>query len=235
MELLVWGDLGWGDELFIASLMTIAISISSYAVGLVFGCIGAALKLINSKTANIIGDIYTTVFRGIPELLVIYLFFFGGSLAVMTVAGLFGHTGYIEVHAFVVGMFAIGVVAGAYAAESIRGGYLAIPKGLLEAGFACGMTRTHLFVRIVFPQALRYALPGLSNLWLINLKSTALLSVTGLVELTRQANIAAGSTYKFLYFYIVAAAIYAILSFFSTVIINRIEIWSNRGVTPAAG
>ena len=235
MELLVWGDLGWGDELFIASLMTIAISISSYAVGLVFGCIGAALKLINSKTANIIGDIYTTVFRGIPELLVIYLFFFGGSLAVMTVAGLFRHTGYIEVHAFVVGMFAIGVVAGAYAAESIRGGYLAIPKGLLEAGFACGMTGTHLFVRIVFPQALRYALPGLSNLWLINLKSTALLSVTGLVELTRQANIAAGSTYKFLYFYIVAAAIYAVFSFFSTVIINRIEIWSNRGVTPAAG
>ncbi len=153
----------------------------------------------------------------------------------MTVAGFFGSTGYIEVPAFIVGMFAIGIVAGAYAAESIRGGYLAIPKGLLEAGLACGMTRPHLFARIVFPLALRYALPGLSNLWLINLKSTALLSVTGLVELTRQANIAAGSTYKFLYFYAIAAAIYAILSFFSTVIIKRIEIWANRGVTSATG
>lgn len=235
MSLLVWGDQGWGDELFVASLMTIAISISSYGVGLVFGCIGAALKLVDNKAARFVGDLYTTVFRGIPELLVIYLFFFGGSLAVMKVAGLFGHSGYIEVHAFVVGMLAIGIVAGAYAAESIRGGYLAIPKGLLEAGLACGMTRTHLFARIVFPQALRYALPGLSNLWLINLKSTALLSVTGLVELTRQTNIAAGSTYKFLYFYIVAAAIYAALSFFSTVVIKRIEIWTNRGTVRVAG
>lgn len=221
--------------MLVASLMTVAISVSSYAVGLVFGCIGAALKLVDNKVAHVVGDIYTTVFRGIPELLVIYLFFFGGSLAVMTVAGLFGHTGYIEVHAFLVGMFAIGVVAGAYAAESIRGGYLAIPKGLLEAGLACGMTRTHLLIRIIFPQALRYALPGLSNLWLINLKSTALLSVTGLVELTRQANIAAGSTYKFLYFYIVAAAIYAVLSFFSTAVIKRIEVWSNRGVASEMG
>ena len=221
--------------MFIASLMTVAISISSYAVGLVFGCVGAALKLVDNKVAHAIGDIYTTVFRGVPELLVIYLFFFGGSLAVMTVAGLFGHSGYIEVPAFIFGMFAIGIVAGAYAAESIRGGYLAIPKGLLEAGLACGMTRTHLFARVVFPLALRYALPGLSNLWLINLKSTALLSVTGLVELTRQANIAAGSTYKFLYFYVVAAAIYAVLSFLSTVIIKRIEIWSNRGAESAAG
>lgn len=229
MSLLVWGDLGWGDEIFVASLMTIAISISSYSVGLAFGCIGAALKLVPSKVANVIGDVYTTVFRGVPELLVIYLFFFGGSLAVMTIAGVFGHDGYIEVHAFVVGTFAIGVVAGAYAAESIRGGYLTIPKGLLEAGLACGMTRTHLFSRIVFPQALRYALPGLSNLWLINLKTTALLSVTGLVELTRQANIAAGSTYKYLYFYIVAAAVYALLSYFSTVVIKRIEVWANRG------
>lgn len=235
VELLRWGPLGWGDEMFIAALMTVAISVSSYAVGLLLGCCGAALKLSNYKFAHIIGDIYTTVFRGIPELLVIYLFFFGGSLAVMTVAGLFGHTGYIEVHAFIIGMIAIGVVAGAYAAESIRGGYLAIPKGLLEAGLACGMSRTHLFIRVIFPQALRYALPGLSNLWLINLKSTALISVTGLVELTRQANIAAGSTYKFLHFYIIAAVIYAVLSFFSTVIIKRIEIWSNRGTTSMAG
>ena len=235
MELLRWGDLGWGDEMVVAALMTVALSISSYAVGLVFGCIGAALKLVDSRAAHLVGDVYTTVFRGVPELLVIYLFFFGGSLAVMTVAGLFGHSGYIEVPAFLVGMFAIGVVAGAYAAESIRGGYLAIPRGLLEAGLAYGMTRTHLFARIIFPQALRYALPGLSNLWLINLKSTARLSVTGLVEVTRQANIAAGSTYKFLYFYVVAAAIYAVLSLFSTVIIKRIETWANRGTSRAAG
>ena len=169
-------------------------------------------------------------FRGVPELLVIYLFFFGGNLAVMKVASLFGYYGYIEVQAFVVGMFAIGIVAGAYAAESIRGGYLTIPKGLIEAGLACGMTRSHLALRIIFPQTLRHALPGLSNLWLINLKSTALLSVTGLVELTRQANIAAGSTYKFLFFYTAAAVIYAILSFFSTTVINRISLWGNRGI-----
>jgi len=228
-DLLRWGDLGWSDEMFFATLMTIAISITSYAVGLVFGCLGAALMLVRNKAAHIIGDIYTTVFRGIPELLVIYLFFYGGSGAVMSVAGMFGYNEYIEVPAFTVGMFAIGLVAGAYASESIRGGYLAIPKGLIEAALAYGMTRTHMFIRIIFPQALRYALPGLSNIWLINLKSTALLSVTGLVEITRQASMSAGATYKYFFFLVLAALIYAFLSFFSTILIKRLEIWSNRG------
>lgn len=215
--------------MFFATLMTIAISITSYAVGLVFGCVGAALKLVRSKATYVIGDIYTTVFRGVPELLVIYLFFYGGSSAVMSVGSLFDYNEYIEVPAFTVGMLAIGMVAGAYASESIRGGYLAIPKGLIEAALAYGMTRSHMFIRVIFPQALRYALPGLSNLWLINLKTTALLSVTGLVEITRQAGMAAGATYKYFFFLIFAALIYALLSFFSTILIRRLEIWTNRG------
>lgn len=228
-QLLRWGAQGWGDELFFATLMTVAISLSSYCLGLVFGCIGAMLKLAPNKLANMAGGLYTTVFRGIPELLIVYLFFFGGNLAVMKVAALFGYTGYIELDVFLVGMLAIGIVAGAYATESIRGGYLSIPKGQIEAGLACGMSRSHLFFRIVFLQALRFALPGLSNLWLINLKSTAILSVIGLVELTRQAGIAAGSTYNFLFFFTVAGVIYAILCSFSTLAIKRIEIWANRG------
>lgn len=233
--MLRWGDQGWSDELFFAMLMTVAISISSYVVGMIFGCIGAALKLADSKIANVTGDIYTTIFRGIPELLVIYLFFFGSIVAAIKVAGLFGVEGYFEFNGFLVATLAIGIVAGAYASESIRGGYLAIPKGLIEAGQAYGMSRRHILLRVIFPQALRYALPGLNNLWLINLKTTALLSVTGLVEITRQAQMSAGATYKFFYFFFFAALVYAFLSFFSTLAIKKIERWSNRGVSDFAG
>src|SRR5918996_562139 len=194
MELLSFGDAGWGDEMLRAALMPLAVSVSSMLLGLVFGTLGAAAKLSFIPPLRWLAEGYTTIARGVPELLIIYLLFFGGSGAVMFVAALFGYHGYIELNAFTIGTFAIGAISGSYSAEVIRGAVLTVPRGEIEAAQAIGMPRALLFRRILFPQVARYALPGLGNVWQVTIKGTALISVTGLVELMRQAHVAAAAT-----------------------------------------
>ena len=121
MGLLAYGNTGWGDELFFATLMTIAVALVAIIIGFLLAGIFASFKLSKSKVLNLIGSFYTTVFRGVPELLVIYLFFFGGSGAVMYVAKIFGYDGYIEVNAFITGAISIGIISGAYSTEVFRG------------------------------------------------------------------------------------------------------------------
>jgi octopine/nopaline transport system permease protein len=234
MELLSFGDAGWGDEMLRAALMTLAVSISSMLLGLLFGTLGAAAKLSAIPPLRWLAEGYTTIARGVPELLIIYLLFFGGNGAVMFVAGLFGYHGYIELNAFTIGTFAIGAISGAYSTEVIRGAVLAVPAGQIEAAKAIGMARGLMFRRIMFPQVARYALPGLGNVWQFTLKDTALISVTGLVELMRQAHVAAGSTRQPFTFYLVAAALYLVLTTFSNYGFQRAEGWANRGVRRAS-
>jgi octopine/nopaline transport system permease protein len=233
MELLSIGDAGWGDEMLRAALMTLAVSLASMAVGLVFGTLGAAAKLSEIPPLRWLAEGYTTIARGVPELLIIYLLFFGGSGAVMFVARLFGYDGYIELNAFTIGTLAIGAISGAYSTEVIRGAVLAVPSGQIEAAKAIGMARWLMFRRILFPQVARYALPGLGNIWQITLKDSALISVTALVEIMRQAHIAAGSTRQPFTFYLVAAVLYLVLTTFSTYGFQRAEGWTSRGVRRA--
>lgn len=233
MDLLSFGDGGWGDEMAVATLMTIAVSVSSFFLGLVIGAGGAALKLSDWVFNRAIGDAYTTVVRGVPELLILYLLFFGGNGAVMFVARIFGYDGYIELNAFTIGTIAIGVVSGAYSTEVLRGAVLAIPRGQIEAARACGMSDWLMFRRIMAPQVLRFALPGLGNVWQLTLKDTALISVTGLVEIMRQASIASGSTRQPFVFYLLAAVAYLVLTTFSNMGFQRSERWANRGVRRA--
>lgn len=230
MGLLSWGDKGWGDELALATLMTLAVAASAFLLGLVFGSLGAAAKLSRVRALEAIADAYTTVLRGIPELLVIYLLFFGGGGALRYAAQIFGHTGYIQPSAFFTGVIAIGIVNGAYSTEAIRGAFLAVPKGQIEAAKAYGMSRATLFRRILAPQVLRYALPSLGNVWQLCLKETALISVTGLVEIMRQSTIGAGSTKQPFTFYACAAALYLILTTLSSLGFARAERWAGRGV-----
>ena len=201
MELLYFGDNGWGDELFIATLMTVAVSITAMFIGFLFALIFTPLKLSKYKILNLIGNFYTTVIRGVPELLVIYLFFFGGSGAIMYVASIFGYFEYIEINAFITGSFAIGIISGAYSTEVFRGAIQSIDKGQFEASKVLGFNKYIHFFKVIMPQMLRLALPNLSNVWQITLKDTSLISVTGLVEIMRQSYIAAGSTRDPLLFY----------------------------------
>ena len=229
MEILAFGKTGWGDELFYATLMTIAVSITAMLIGFLFAAIFTPLKLSKHKSLNLIGNFYTTVIRGVPELLVIYLFFFGGSSAIMYVASIFGYLEYIEINAFVTGSLAIGIISGAYSTEVFRGAIQSIDKGQFEAAKVLGISRFGQFYKIIMPQMLRLAIPNLSNVWQITLKDTSLISVTGLVEIMRQSYVAAGSTRDPLFFYSVAALLYLFLTFISMKLINRLELKYSRG------
>ena len=229
MELLYFGDKGWGDELAIATAMTVAVSITAMLIGFIFAAIFTPLKLSKQKYLNLVSNSYTTVIRGVPELLVIYLFFFGGSGAIMYVASIFGYNKYIEINAFLTGSFSIGIISGAYSTEVFRGAIQSIDKGQFEACHVLGLKKYIYFFKVIMPQMLRLAIPNLSNVWQITLKDTSLISVTGLVEIMRQSYIAAGSTRDPLFFYSFAALLYLILTFLSMKLINKLEARYSRG------
>jgi len=229
MGLLYFGKTGWGDELFFATLMTIAVAIAAILIGFVLAAIFTTFKLSKNKILNLIGGFYTTVFRGVPELLVIYLFFFGGSGAVMYVAKIFGYDGYIEVNAFITGAISIGIISGAYSTEVFRGAIQSINQGQFEASKVLGLRKKIYYYKIIIPQMLRLALPNISNVWQITLKDTSLISVTGLVEIMRQSYIAAGSTRDPLFFYSFAAILYLLLTFLSLKLFNKLEKNYSRG------
>ena len=229
MELLYFGDKGWGDELLTATFMTIAVSITAMFIGFFFALIFTPLKFSKNKFLNFFSNSYTTVIRGVPELLVIYLFFFGGSGAIMYVASIFGYNDYIEINAFLTGSFSIGIISGAYSTEVFRGAIQSIDKGQFEAAKVLGVNKFTQFYKIILPQMLRLAIPNLSNVWQITLKDTSLISVTGLVEIMRQSYIAAGSTRDPLFFYSFAAILYLMLTYLSMKLINRLEVKYSRG------
>ena len=145
MELLLFGETGWGDELLIATLMTLAVSVTAMLIGFVFALIFTPLKLSKNKFLNLIANFYTTVIRGVPELLVIYLFFFGGSSAIMFVASIFGYNDYIEINAFLTGAFSIGIISGAYSTEVFRGAIQSIDRGQFEASNVVGLNTVPRF------------------------------------------------------------------------------------------
>jgi octopine/nopaline transport system permease protein len=229
MGFLYFGNTGWGDELFIAMLMTIAVAVAAILIGFFLAAIFTAFKLSKNKILNLIGGTYTTVFRGVPELLVIYLFFFGGSGAVMYVAKIFVYDGYIEVNAFLTGAISIGIISGAYSTEVFRGAISSIHRGQFEASEVLGFKKKIYYYKIIIPQMLRLALPNISNVWQITLKDTSLISVTGLVEIMRQSYIAAGSTRDPLFFYSFAALLYLFLTFLSMQMFNRLEKKYKKG------
>ena len=147
MGLLAYGDTGWGDELFFATLMTIAVAITAIFIGFLLAAIFASFKLSNIRILNLIGSFYTTIFRGVPELLVIYLFFFGSSGAVMYVAKIFGYDGYIEVNAFLTGAISIGIISGAYSTEVFRGAVQSINRGQFEASEVLGFKKKFTIIK----------------------------------------------------------------------------------------
>jgi len=229
MGLLAYGDTGWGDELFFATLMTIAVAAAAIFIGFLLAAIFASFKLSRNKLLNLIASFYKTVFRGVPELLVIYLFFFGGSGAVMYVAKIFGYEGYIEINAFITGAISIGIISGAYSTEVFSGAVQSIDRGQFESSEVLGFRKTIYYYKIIIPQMLRLALPNINNVWQITLKDTSLISVTGLVEIMRMSYIAAGSTRDPLFFYSFAAVLYLFLTFLSMKLFNKLEKHYSRG------
>ncbi|MFM2044550.1 MAG: hypothetical protein RLY86_3126 [Pseudomonadota bacterium] len=234
LDLLSFGPAGWGDEMLRGAMVTLTVALLAYGVGLLAGSAAAAAKLAGGMVLRGVAEAYTTVIRGVPALLIIWLLFFGGSGLVTWVAGVFGYGGRVELSAFAVGVAAVGIVAGGYAAEVIRGAVQAVPKGQVEAAQSLGMGRWLILRRVVVPQALRHALPGLGNVWQLTLKDTALVSVTALAELMRTAHVAAGATREPFTFYVTAALIYMVLTTGSEAAFRWAERRSERGVRRAA-
>ena len=233
IELLGFGPRGWGGAMLAAAGTTLLVAVLGFLAGSVIGSLVAWAKLSRSLMLRLAADGYTTVLRGVPDLLVIYLFYFGGSAALTAVARLFGASGFVGVPALATGTLALGVVSGAYQAEVYRGAFLAVPRGQIEAARAVGMSPLLMFRRILVPQVLRFAVPGLGNVWQLVLKESALISVTGLIELLRQAQIGSGSTREPFPFFLAAGALYLVITSVSTFGFGRLEAHTLRGVRRA--
>jgi octopine/nopaline transport system permease protein len=223
LALFGFGPAGWGAAMVRATAMTLAVTVTSMLIGAAGGAAVATAKLSGSRALRAAGDAYTTVLRGVPELLVIYLVYFGGSAVVTAVAAALGFEGFLGMPSFLAGSLACGLTSAAYQAEVYRGAALAVPRGQMEAARALGMGAGLRFRRILAPQILAVALPGLGNVWQLGLKESALISVTGLVELLRQSQIGAGSTHQPFSFYIAAGVLYLALTTGSTLLFGRAE------------
>jgi octopine/nopaline transport system permease protein len=232
-DLMGFGPGGWGFSMLRGAATTLAVAVAGFLLGLLIGVAGAFAKIAGGPVLRGGADVYTTVLRGIPDLLVIYLFYFGGSGAVTSIGRLFGAGGFIGVPGFIAGAAAIGVVSGAHHTEVLRGGFRAVDRGELEAARAVGMSGFVQFRRVIEPLVLRHALPGLGNVWQLVLKESALVSVTGVVELLRQSQIGAGSTRQPFSFFAAAAVLYLGISTVSGWLQHAAERHFSHGVRRA--
>lgn len=228
LDLLRWGPDGWADELAYGTAVTIGLSLATLPLGIIVGFFVALAKQSPDPLVRVSADAYTTVFRGIPELLTLFVVYYGAQYGVTAIStALFGAP--YEISPFLAGMVALGLVLSSYAAEVFLSAFRAIPAGQFEAGRAVGLHEGQILRRVILPQLIRLALPGLSNLWLSLMKDTALVSVITLNDLLRQTQIAVSSTKQPFFFYAVACLIYLILSILSSAGIWRIEAWASRG------
>ena len=230
LELLSYGDAGWGDEILRGALRTLQLAFGAVVLGLALGLLLALAQLSKSRLARGAADSFTTVLRGLPELLTLFVIYHGTSIALAGLVEWLGFEGRIEIGQFAAATFALGVVFASFASEVFRGAFLAVPKGQIEAGLACGMSRGQIFWRIRMPQLWRYALPGLGNLWLVLLKDTSLASVIAFDELMREVRVGAETTGKPFVFFVAAAVIYLIFTALSNVVLARAERRAARGV-----
>jgi len=234
LTILSWGASGWGDEFFYATLITISVATCSFAFGIVLAAGAATMKLSNYRILRMLANGYTTVVRGIPELLIIYLIFNGGNGILMSIAkDVFNYHEYIELPIFFMGVLCIGLSSGAYSTEVIRGAVLAVPVGTIEAAKSIGMNTSTRFRRILLPQVARFALPGLGNVWQLTLKETSLISVIGLAEIVRIAQIGAGSEKQPFTFFFAGLILFLILASLSDRGYLSLQRWANRGVRGA--
>ncbi|MFK7901991.1 MAG: ABC transporter permease [Nitratireductor sp.] len=228
LELLSFGDSGWGDEIAHGVFITVALSLSALPIGLFIGFLVSLAKQSREKTLRISADIYTTIFRGLPELLTIFMVYFGLQIAIRNIAIALGFESGFEISAFLAGLIALSLVFSAYTSEVFLSAFRAIPKGQYEGGFAVGLTRRQTMQKIILPQLIKIALPGLGNLWMILLKDTALISVIGLSDIMRQTSIAARVTKEPFLFYGTACLLFLILALLSSVVFSRIEKSSKK-------
>jgi His/Glu/Gln/Arg/opine family amino acid ABC transporter permease subunit len=224
---------GYGWILLKGAKLTIYVGVSSMVLAIILGLVGALGKLSRSSLIRFLVGCYTTIIRGIPELVLILLVYYGAPTLIQDICGLLGYDIYISLNPFVSGVATIGFIYGAFSTEVFRGAYMAVPRGQIEAARACGMNSVLTFRRVTLPQMMRFALPGLGNVWMVLIKATALISVIQLPELMRNADIAARATHKPFTFFFAASLIYLGITIASNIIQQWAENRANQGVRRA--
>jgi arginine/ornithine transport system permease protein len=205
------------------SALTVGVSLSALLVSIVLGLLGAAAKLSGRPVLVGLATVYTTLIRGVPELVLMLLVFYGGTIGLNNLLELLGSDESVDVNPFLAGVLTIGFIYGAFMTETFRGAILAIPKGQMEAAWAFGMGRTQTFLRITAPQMVRYALPGFTNNWLVLIKATALVSLIGLQEMTYLAKQASAATRSPFAFFLFTAALFLIYTTVSLYALRRLN------------
>lgn len=229
LTLLSFGDSGWADEIAWGVWITVTLSLATLPVGLFIGFLIALAKQSEEWSLRVAGDIYTTIFRGLPELLTLFLVYYGLQIAIQQLIKFAGADGAIEINTFVAGVAALGLVFSAYASEVFLSAFKAIPRGQYEGGYALGLRHRTVMRKIVVPQLVRIALPGLGNLWMILLKDTALVSAIGLTDILRQTGVAARVTKEAFLFFGLAFVLYLVLALLSSIVLTRLEAYGKRG------
>jgi arginine/ornithine transport system permease protein len=223
---------GYGASLLEGAAVTLGVALASLALAVVLGLAGAAAKLSRSAFWRRAATLYTTVIRGVPDLVLMLLIFYGGQLAVNRVAPLLGWHDYVDVDPFAAGVATIGFIFGAYLTETFRGAIIAVAPGQAEAGRAFGLSEWQVFRRVVLPQMIRLAIPSFANNWLVLVKSTALVSVIGLADMMQRAGQAAGNTREPFTFYLAVAALYLAITTVSVLLLRWLEVRYSLGVAP---
>ena len=232
-DLLAPSPPGWGGNLLRGLMHSVQIALGAFGLGLLIGTAGAYGKLYGGPIVRDLMEVYTTIVRAVPELVLILLLYYAGADLINRVLESFGYA-RIDISGLVAGIGVLAFVQGAYSTEVLRGAILAVPQGQIEAARAYGMPPFMLLRRVTLPAMLPYAIPGLANLWLIATKDTALLAIVGFNELTLETRQAAGATKAYFTFFMAAGVLYLLLTLFSNVIIARVERWARRGM-PALG
>lgn len=208
---------------------TVSVAATSLAIACIFGMIGAAAKLSRARLPRATAEVYTTIIRGVPDLVLMLLIFYGGQIAINRIADHYGW-GYIDIDPFMAGTMTMGFIYGAFLTETFRGAILAIPRGQIEAGQAFGLTRAQVLRRLTLPQMIRHAIPGFTNSWLVMLKASALVSIIGLDDMVHRANLASAATRKPFTFYATIALIYLALTTLSLLALRWLEKRYSLGV-----
>jgi His/Glu/Gln/Arg/opine family amino acid ABC transporter permease subunit len=210
---------GFGGQLLLGALVTLQLATAALVLGTLLGAGICGLQLSGRRMLRAVGDGYAAVIRGIPDLLIVFAVFFGGSLALAELTGR-----YIEIDTFLAGVVALALSFSAYAAEIARGALLSVPRTQREAARTLGLSRVQALWTVVLPQAARFALAPFGNQSIVLLKQTSIVSIVGCDELMRKAAEASGATREPFTMYLATACIYLAMTAFATLCLE----WGER-------
>jgi histidine transport system permease protein len=220
---------GYGLLILKGTWITLQQALFSLLIAFVIGLIGAAATLSHNKLMSGAATVYTTIIRGIPDLVLMLLIFYSLQIWLNTFTEWLDWD-QIDIEPFSAGAATLGFIYGAYFTETFRGAFLAVPKGQIEAAVSYGMTPWQVFRRVLFPQMMRFALPGIGNNWQVTLKATALVSLIGLSDVVKATQDAGKSTYRFFFFTLIGAMIYLTLTTLSNLVLMWLEKRYSAGV-----